>query len=245
MYVGIIYSHVNKVNKKEYIGQTINSIDSRSGKNGAYYTRNDTVFSSAIKKYGWDNFDHLVLREFKSNDITELKEMLIEEEMNVIASRNTLAPNGYNLQRYDNRIQIHHEESIKKIKKARKKQKISRKTIEAMADANRGKIHSEEHNRRISESKLGHETSQETRDKIAQTVGIYQLGNHWYNNGVKNKRIKEGSEVPDGYVPGYIASNKQKGMMYYNNGIINKRIKEGSEVPEGFMKGQLRKTNDL
>jgi len=44
-------------------------------------------------------------------------------------------------------------------------------------------------------------------------------------------------------MPGYIASNKQKGMMYYNNGIINKRIKEGSEVPEGFVKGQLRKSS--
>lgn len=137
----------------------------------------------------------------------------------------------------------HTDETKIKLSKIGKSRETNKKAIVGMTKANRGKIHSEEHNRRISESKLGHETSQETRDKIAQTVGIYQLGNHWYNNGVKNKRIKEGSEVPDGYMPGYIASNKQKGMMYYNNGIINKRIKEGSEVPEGFVKGQLRKSS--
>lgn len=55
----LIYKHQNKNNNKVYIGQTINSIQRRSG-GGSGYTRCKR-FYSAIQCYGYDNFTHEIL----------------------------------------------------------------------------------------------------------------------------------------------------------------------------------------
>ena len=57
-----VYYHRNKLNGKVYVGKAKN-IQKRWGRNGNGYTRNhDTVFSNAVRKYGWDNFDHVIIR---------------------------------------------------------------------------------------------------------------------------------------------------------------------------------------
>lgn len=60
----LIYKHTNKLNGKVYIGQTKQSTTLR-WKNGKGYLRNDnhqnSVFSNAILKYGWENFTHEIL----------------------------------------------------------------------------------------------------------------------------------------------------------------------------------------
>lgn len=60
-----IYKHTNKINGKCYIGQTI-KVDSkyRWGPNGNGYER-QPKFWNAIQKYGWENFEHEILK----NDI--------------------------------------------------------------------------------------------------------------------------------------------------------------------------------
>ena len=57
-----IYKHTNKVNGKVYIGQTCRKPEDRWGKDGSNY---DTCFpfGKAIKKYGWNNFDHEIIEE--------------------------------------------------------------------------------------------------------------------------------------------------------------------------------------
>lgn len=57
-----IYAHVNKINHKIYIGQTKQKLNRRFRANGAGY-KNSTRFYNDIQKYGWDNFDHIVLIE--------------------------------------------------------------------------------------------------------------------------------------------------------------------------------------
>ena len=54
-----IYKHTNKVNGKVYIGQTCQKPESR-WKHGEGY-RESKKFYNAIQKYGWDNFEHVVL----------------------------------------------------------------------------------------------------------------------------------------------------------------------------------------
>lgn len=66
-----IYAHKNKINGKIYIGQTKQEPEKR-WKNGAGY-KNCTLFYEAIKKYGWNNFEHIIL---------EQKEMSQEEANN-------------------------------------------------------------------------------------------------------------------------------------------------------------------
>lgn len=58
----MIYKHTNKINGKSYIGQTIKSIDERAGRDGKNY-EGSNEFCSAIKEYGWDNFEHTILQE--------------------------------------------------------------------------------------------------------------------------------------------------------------------------------------
>ena len=57
-----VYMHNNKVNNKKYIGITCREKpEYRWGKNGNSYR--GQVFKTAIDKYGWNNFDHLILFE--------------------------------------------------------------------------------------------------------------------------------------------------------------------------------------
>lgn len=58
-----IYVHINRINYKVYIGQTKRRVQDRWGKDGSNYLRYPTLFSNAIKKYGWDNFLHVIVKE--------------------------------------------------------------------------------------------------------------------------------------------------------------------------------------
>lgn len=58
-----VYYHKNNINGKIYVGKA-KSIAKRWGHNGNGYTVNrDTIFANAIKKYGWDNFEHVIVAD--------------------------------------------------------------------------------------------------------------------------------------------------------------------------------------
>ena len=69
------YLHRNKINNKVYIGQTTQSCKSR-WKNGAGY-KTCTYFYNAIQKYGWENFDHIILEQI---DCTQNEANVIEQQ---------------------------------------------------------------------------------------------------------------------------------------------------------------------
>lgn len=54
-----IYIHINKANKKVYIGQTCQNPE-RRWRNGEGY-KDSPLFYLAIQKYGWNNFEHKIL----------------------------------------------------------------------------------------------------------------------------------------------------------------------------------------
>lgn len=87
-----IYLHVNKVNGKVYVGQTIHqdNLTRRTYTDGSGYKNIHSKFWRAIQKYGWDNFEHFILEK----DIPTL-ELANEREqywINFYDSYN----NGYN-----------------------------------------------------------------------------------------------------------------------------------------------------
>lgn len=98
----VVYKHINKFNKKVYIGVT-NDINRRWRNNGIEYKppkkENPThrSFWNAIKKYGWKNFDHIILEEDLSKDEAFLKE---KEYIKMYDSTNKTK--GYNISKGGN-----------------------------------------------------------------------------------------------------------------------------------------------
>lgn len=87
-----IYLHQNKINHKVYIGQTCQKPEYRWNSGQGY--KNCSLFYKAIQKYGWDNFQHIILAE---NLTLEQANLLEEYYINIFDSTNT--ESGYNLQK--------------------------------------------------------------------------------------------------------------------------------------------------
>lgn len=56
-----VYVHINKINNKKYVGITQQTCKKRWMNGKGYKTC--PKFYKAINKYGWDNFEHIVLKE--------------------------------------------------------------------------------------------------------------------------------------------------------------------------------------
>ena len=83
-----VYEHVNKINGKKYIGMTKNP--KCRWRNNGYAYRGCPHFWKAIQKYGWDNFEHTILRK----ELTHME--ACELEIKLIAEQETIEK-GYNL----------------------------------------------------------------------------------------------------------------------------------------------------
>lgn len=92
---GYIYCHISP-SKKRYIGQTTTSLKERW--NNGYGYRESPVFYQAIQKYGWNNFEHLILEKIELEDYSALKDELDKKEIYWIKSYNSITPNGYNVE---------------------------------------------------------------------------------------------------------------------------------------------------
>lgn len=88
----IVYCHTNKINNKKYIGQTCRSLETRSGSNGCHYY-NSSHFYNAIKKYGWNNFEHEILFENISKESADRIEKILIQTFKTQDSNY-----GYNIQ---------------------------------------------------------------------------------------------------------------------------------------------------
>ena len=85
-----VYIHINKTNGKKYVGQTCQTVEKRwQGGKGYIHSAH---FYSAIKKYGWDNFEHIVFATGLTQDEANNFEKLLIEKLNTTDSKC-----GYNL----------------------------------------------------------------------------------------------------------------------------------------------------
>lgn len=85
-----IYMHKNKINNKVYIGQTKRDPEKRWGQNGIGYKTQ--MFYSAIQKYGWENFEHIILDTADTQELANIK-----EEQYIKKYDSTNPEKGYNL----------------------------------------------------------------------------------------------------------------------------------------------------
>ena len=96
MIIGIIYCYTNKINKKRYIGQTMNPRQRKSAHKSSAFNEKSPEYNSplhrAFRKYGYENFSYDVLEK----DINTFEELNTLERW-YIRSFNTKIPNGYNI----------------------------------------------------------------------------------------------------------------------------------------------------
>lgn len=88
-----VYMHKNKINGKVYIGQTCQKPEYRWGSEGKGYIH-CTHFYRAIQKYGWNNFEHIIL-----NSGLSLEEANLQESYWINYYDSTNEEKGYNIQR--------------------------------------------------------------------------------------------------------------------------------------------------
>ena len=162
MFKGYIYRHWiidDKGIEKSYIGQVYSlkgkaNPQRRWGLNGKGYApgkeKEPTKFYNAIKKYGWDNFNHKVLFAVECKTEEELVFWLDEWEKYYIWLYDSFY-NGYNSTTGGSNG-IMSEESKRKLSETKKGKPSSHKGIphseetkQKMSEAKKGKTLSEEH----------------------------------------------------------------------------------------------------
>lgn len=91
---GIVYKYTNKINGKVYIGQTIHEKHRMEFHRGCY---SESYFHTAIKKYGWENFEYTILYELDYPDREVVHYFLDMVEMDCIQLYDACdATKGYN-----------------------------------------------------------------------------------------------------------------------------------------------------
>ena len=147
-----VYMHKNIINEKVYIGITCQNPISSRWKNGLGYKKSP-LFYQAIQKYGWNNFEHIILFQCLSKEDAEEKE---KELIKKYKSNNREF--GYNIQ---NGGGISNVSELTKFK---------------LRKVNIGKHHSEETKKKMSiahkgkQKCLGYKHSEETKEKHRQLM---------------------------------------------------------------------------
>lgn len=149
----IVYMHENKINHKKYIGITCQKPTQR-WRGGKGYKIG--LFKNAIDKYGWNNFNHIILYERLTKEDACLK------EQELIKQYNTMDINyGYNLCEGGNLTLGYHHTKESREKMSLKKKGMYKGESNPMYGKSGilapmyGKHLTEEHKRKISEAKKG------------------------------------------------------------------------------------------
>lgn len=140
-----VYVHVNNVNGKRYVGVTSKQNPEHRWSHGRGYKEN-SHFRDAIDKYGWDNFDHIILFDGLSEVQAKNK------EIELIAKWKTNDRNfGYNMTAGGDGTKGYYPsaETRAKLSKARLKENLSEETLRRRSEGLKGRVFSEEHKRRI------------------------------------------------------------------------------------------------
>ena len=157
-----VYIHISP-NNKRYIGITGQNVK-RRWENGRGY-KNNVYFYRAIEKYGWDNFQHIIIAKGLTQNEAEWLEVELIREWDT-----TNKDKGYNISLGGNSGNKHTEETKRKIGEKSKGRNIGEKGYWF------GKSLSEETRKKISESHKGKTLSDEHKEKISNSLSGE---NHW------------------------------------------------------------------
>jgi hypothetical protein len=198
-------------------------------KKGLSYKRN-LLFSHAIDKYGWHNFEHKIILEIEENDREVLVSRLNNLEEYEILRNNTLAPYGYNLDS-GGKNKIPSDFTIQKMSHSKKEFYLRGGRVWNQGlkfSGMTGKNHTNETKLRMSKTRklviekillsggsVGHakgtfKHTEAARKKISlANMGKpgRNTGKHYYNDG--NNDILS-FECPNGYIRGRLKGHRTK-----------------------------------
>ena len=216
-----VYMHISPSGKR-YIGITSMKPEKR-WKNGKGYLNNQ-YFTNAIEKYGWDNFEHIIIAINLSEE--QAKEMEIEliakwDSVNRDKGYNiTLGGEGGNGAIPWNKGKTLSDETKRKLSEANKGKTLSDETKRKLSEANKGENHpmygkhlTEEVKRKISEANKGENNpkywkgkhlSRETKRKLSEA-----------NKGKNNPQAKSVIAIINDKIFGAFDYAKQ-GAEYFN-----------------------------
>ena len=204
---GKIYIVTNKINGKQYVGQTVQNDQKGHG----------ILIRKSYKKYGYDNFDYEILVD-GVDDFDALNQL----EIKYIEEKNTLYPNGYNLERggYKNKQPWNKGKSGVYSDETRQKMSESSK---GQIPWNKGKtgVYSEETRQKMSLSMINKEpvnkgTSRTKEQKLKQSLAM--TGKSSWNKGktgvyseeTRQKMSKSASERFSEWNPMNSLDNRKK-----------------------------------
>ena len=185
-----VYYHKNKINNKLYIGITKDPLNKRWRSNGEGYAR-QPKFYNAIKKYGWDNFDHILLIDKIS--VEEAK--IIEREL--IKIYNT-KENGYNnTEGGEGLVGYHHSEETKK--------KMSESAMGKPATNNRPVrcIELKKVFNSARQAALYYNVAPPTITRVCQGIKPTAAGFHWCYEDQYNIEMEKDIQIPTRSKPVY------------------------------------------
>lgn len=145
----IIYLHVNKLNGVTYVGIThYTNPNKRWGKSGQLY-KHSIKFYNAIQKYGWENFEHIILGKSNKEVAIKLEKALIAYYKSIGKSYN-IAEGGEGAESFSEETKIklskytpwikgkHHTEESRKLISEAGKRPCSKDTKLKIGTANKG-----------------------------------------------------------------------------------------------------------
>ena len=132
--MGIIYILENKIDGKCYVGQTTQLFAIRFGR----HKRSKSYFGNALRKYGVDNFNKILIENIPEEQLDELEKKYIQKH-------NSIYPNGYNLMDGGCKNKHHNEETRKKLSRI----------LTGKATWNKGIPQTEEAKQKIGEANKG------------------------------------------------------------------------------------------
>lgn len=150
-----VYIHRNIINNKAYIGITSMEPKERWGCDGANYTKkSNRVFAKAIKKYGWNNFEHIIWANNLSEEEAKRWEVRLIALFRTNVCRWKHNTCGYNMtDGGEGTTGYNHPQEVR----------------EKMRQSRIGKPMSDEIKQKISQTTTGKKLSKETKQKISDS----------------------------------------------------------------------------
>lgn len=156
-----VYVHIFP-NGRRYVGMTVQIPAKRWGIDGYGYKGQPYVFN-AIKKYGWENIEHIIVQTgLTCSEAEDLERKLIKEY------RSAEKGYGYNIDLGGNHQGKYSDERRRQISMQQKGRKLSPEACKRLSEARKGHPVSQETREKLRQKNLGRKQSEETRRKISE-----------------------------------------------------------------------------